>query len=65
MSNVPKVRVPRYQVVLKLSIRVRTLVEKRCRNTFCCTASARCRVLDPVPLRKTDRQTRVPRNSSK
>ena len=32
MRNVPKVNVPRYQVALKLSIRARTLVEKRCRN---------------------------------
>src|SRR5215471_13878289 len=65
MRNVPSVSVPRYQVALKLSMRVRTLVENKCRNTFCWIASARFSVLDPVPLRKIDRQTRVPRRSSK
>ena len=61
----PSVRVPKYQVALKLSMRVRTLVENKCRNTFCWIASARFSVLDPVPLRKMERHTRVPRKSSK
>src|SRR3974390_233214 len=63
--SVPSVRVPRYQGALKLSMRMRTLVENKCRNTFCWMASARFRVLDPVPLRKIERQTRVPCSSSK
>src|SRR5579864_7125740 len=65
MKNVPSVSVPRYQVALKLSMRVRTLVENKCRNTFCWIASARFSVLDPVPLRKIDRHTRLACNSSK
>src|SRR5271165_2996961 len=65
MRNVPSVSVPKYHVALKLSIRVRTLVENKCRNTFCWMASARFRVLEPVPLRKIERHTRVPRKSSK
>jgi hypothetical protein len=31
---------------------------------FCWMASARCSVLEPVPLRKTDRHTRLPRTLS-
>src|SRR5579863_9413715 len=65
IRKVPSVSVPKYQVALKLSMRVRTLVENRCRNTFCWMASARLSVLDPLPLRKIERHTRVPRNSSK
>ena len=65
IRKVPKVIVPKYQVALKLNRRVRTLVENRCRNTFCWMASARFSVLEPVPLRKMERQTRVPRKSSK
>src|SRR5689334_2320948 len=46
-------------------MRVRTLVEKRWRNTFCWIARARRSVLDPVPLRDTERPIRVLRSFSK
>ena len=65
MKKVPSVSVPKYHVALKPSMRVRTLVENRCRKTFCWMASARFSVLEPVPLRKIERHTRVPRKSSK
>ena len=35
IRNVPNVNVPRYQVAPTLTMRRRTLVENRCRNTFC------------------------------
>ena len=49
IPKVPSVIVPRYQVVLNSSMRFRTLVESRCRKTFCWMAIDRCSVLEPVP----------------
>src|SRR5208283_1751263 len=56
-----RLSVPRNQVTRKSSDRFRILTEDRCRNTFCWTASARCRLVGPKPLRKMERQTRVSR----
>ena len=61
IRNVPKVSAPRYQVALNSSTRLRALMENKCRNTFCCTNSARRRLLSPLPLRKIDRQIRFSR----
>ena len=58
------VSVPRYQVALKRTMRLRTLVANRWRKIFCWMASARWSVLEPVPLRKTDRHTLLPRTLS-
>src|SRR5271165_3323793 len=63
MKNVARVRVPRYHVTLKSRDRRRILTEARCRKTFCWTDSALCRLLEPAPLRNTERQTFVPRSS--
>ena len=57
MKNVLSVKAPRYQVGLNSNARERILTEKRCKSRFCWTASARCRLLVPPPLRKMERQT--------
>ena len=63
MRNVASVSVPRYHVALNASDRRRIFTEARCRKTFCWTASARCRLLEPAPLRNTERHTCVSRRS--
>src|SRR5579864_8050580 len=57
----PRLSVPRNQVTRKARDRLRILTEDRWRKTFCWMASARCRLLDPDPLRKMERHTRVSR----
>src|ERR1035438_67241 len=61
IRKVPRLSVPRNQVTRNDSDRFLILTEDRCRNTFCWTASARCRLVGPKPLRKIERQTRVSR----
>src|SRR5579884_3913801 len=59
MKNVLRVSAPRYQVGLNSNARDLILTENRWRNTFCCTACARCRLLSPLPLRKIERHASV------
>src|SRR5579863_6391023 len=61
ISKLPKLNVPRNQVTRKASDSFRILTEDRWRKTFCWTASARRRFVDPDPPRKIERHTRVSR----